>query len=538
MSPPSIPCLRALTLFLAASIFAHAGIVIDEAPPGKAQPTPVAVEGVVVPPPEGSPTPPAPASPGDTLVFQNRDLIHGKLVSIDRENGVRWETPEAAEPITFKKRNLGEIRLDRGGDLPAAKSSFSVTLTNGDELIADIAGLDADNLLLDTWYAGRLTIPRRMITGLRPMRTSLAAIYAGPTGLTGWKIGNESPTGWKYTDNAFTTRAAGSIGHDFKLPDTCAIDWEMSWRGYLQLMISVCSDNIDNYAGNCYNIQINQGSVYLQKMKRNGGSNNLGNAQVQDMQQHTKARIGLRINKEAKTVALLVDGQLVKQWTDRAEWGGGGGGLVFYSQGQSFLRLTDLQITAWDGRFEELGKPGERPKEDVITLENRDKVSGKLQSIHGDEATFQSAFAALKIPIARIAEVALTGEGADTAKLNDGDVRLQFAGRGSVTVTLEKWDEHGAAASSVNFGKATFDVKAFKRLQFNLGTAPSGDDPNDDGDDNGEGGGRREGGNIIDLTRTPHQLSPPWGNPLHGGGGVLQGAVLQGSVPYGVRVTY
>jgi len=55
---------------------------------------------------------PAPAKDlGDALKFINNDLLHGSLITIDEQNGVRWKNPEAKEPIEFKISSVSQIKL-------------------------------------------------------------------------------------------------------------------------------------------------------------------------------------------------------------------------------------------------------------------------------------------------------------------------------------------------------------------------------------------------------------------------------------------
>ena len=65
-------------------------------------------------------------------------------------------------------------------------------------------------------------------------------------------------------------RAGGSIGRDMKLPAVSSIDFDLSWRGMLALMLCFYTDSFEAYTGNSnsYTLNINQGSMYLQRMRR------------------------------------------------------------------------------------------------------------------------------------------------------------------------------------------------------------------------------------------------------------------------------
>ncbi len=442
---------------------------------------------------------PAAQAPSDSLLFINNDILHGLLIGVDQATGVRWKNPEAKEAIEFKAANVSVIKLHTRAQ-PPQKHQFSVRLTNEDELIGDIASLDAEKLDLDTWYAGRLSIPRKMLRAITPLHSGALTIYDGPTGMEGWKSG-ENRGAWRYKDGALIATSTGPLGRDLKLPDMSSIDFDVSWRPNLQLMISLYTDTVENYGGNCYMLQLNSNYCYLQRMRPNGGSNNLGQAQIESLQRKSKARISIRVNKEQKLIALLVDGVLVKQWTDRGEFAGKGGGLVFYSQGQGLMKISSIRVMPWDGKFEEHGSVADKSKEDSVRMENNDKVSGKLEGIKDGNMQFSSSFAKLEIPLKRIEQVEFAADGSASPKPAATDVRAFFAGRGQVTFALEKWDDKGVSAKSVSFGAATFSPMAFERVQFNLDRQPAKEEDIDaiEPDADGQGKGAQiQGERIID----------------------------------------
>ncbi len=462
--------------------------IVVSGPPADA----AAPKRIVVQKPKDDPGKPVAAEQSDVLQFLNRDTLHGSLLEIDPKAGVRWQSPEAKSPIEFSMAKLSEVKLAQRKAKPSVgKDIFGVVLTNGDELEGTIATLDAEKLELDTWYGGMLTIPRAMIKSVVPRRQSHSTIYEGPTGPEGWSNGST----WKYRDGTFYTRNGGILGRDFKLPNLSDIEFDMAWAGYLQVVINIYTDQPDRYGGNAYMLQMNNNFVYLERMRRNNGSSNLGQTELPNMMERNKAHFGVRVDKDAKTISLLVDGHLAKQWTDRGEFAGGGGGVSFTSQGRGLVKVSKIAISSWDGKFEEPLKPGEKSVEDTLKLANGDKVSGALKEIVSGTAALASTYATLKIPVERIEEIDMAGKNASEAKPKPGDIRAYFAGRGMVTVSVEKWDGKEFIGNSPNFGRVTFKPEAFNRIQFNLGDEAQKGDDFDSGSD--EGGGPSIEGMMI-----------------------------------------
>ncbi|MFQ3671258.1 MAG: hypothetical protein SNJ84_07350, partial [Verrucomicrobiia bacterium] len=352
----------------------------------------------------------------------------------------------------------------RGGD------GFMVRLANGNEVPGVVMSMDQDNLVLNTWFAGTLTVPRKHVVSLRPVRTG-NLLYEGPVSMEEWTTGRGGQgRGWRFRDGALVSSRPGLIGRDMKLPDQARIDFELSWMGNLGLLISLYAPNIESYSSNCYLLQMNSGYIYLNRSSNRGGQNNLGQTQVDELSRRNKARIGLRISKEQKTVALLIDGVLVKQWRDPGDFAGTGGGLAFYAQGQGSMTITRLQVAEWDGRMDDSG-PSETggPEQDIISLVNRDKVSGSIQKIADGQLHLTSAFAPLTIPLERLDRVELAGATAEGLRDDDNNmVRIGLPHEGVVVVKLDRMTRERAAVTSPIFGKAEFKPESFRLIEFNL----------------------------------------------------------------------
>jgi len=95
-----------------------------------------------------------------------------------------------------------------------------------------------------------------------------------------------------------------------------SIEFDVSWRPYLQLMVSLYTDTVENYGGNCYMLQLNSNYCYLQKCGPTADRAISARRSSKSLQRKAKAHLAIRVNKEAKTISLLLDGDMVKQWKD------------------------------------------------------------------------------------------------------------------------------------------------------------------------------------------------------------------------------
>jgi hypothetical protein len=477
--------IRALTLTaLLASAPAWARIIVDDSAP---EPGPE--PGIQVPAPGGSTSDTAPQQ--DTLSFLNKDQLHGYLLAIDSGGALHWQSPEARDPIVFKNGDVSEIKLDSHKP-PATTSEARIALTNGDILPGNIVSLDDQTLALDTWYAGRLSLPRAMLRSILPMSDAANLEYQGPTSLDGWTIGRMgNPGSWSYKDGALIGGNYGTIGRDVKLPDMSTVGFDLILQGNEQLGIGIYADHPDN-TGNCYMLQLSSGYAELQRYSRNTGSTVIGNAQMQNAIRHDKTHVELRASKDKKSIWLLLDGKMIKQWTDPADFSGGGGCIIFAAQPGSTVKISNIKVAKWNGKFDEAPAATDKTSSDSVQLANEDKVTGHLESIQDGKAKFSSDYAELTIPLERIEEIDLASSHADQAKSAATDVRAYLPDGGAITMQLSQWSTTACVGSSPNFGKATFSPDSFARLEFNL-QAPERSAPDANNPDTDTGNADQEG---------------------------------------------
>lgn len=445
---------------------------------------PIAPEATKEAVPEG------PAKP-DVLTFFSGDKLQGKLVGIEADGTILWTHPEAKTPLQFLSKNAEKIVLPGGGSGGRTEHAFTVKLLNGNQFPADIISLDSEKLLVNTWYGGQITVIRKMIDSIVPRQKS-SLLYEGPASMEGWVSGRGNRRTWDFKDGALINSKQGLIGRDLKLPDKAKLDFDMAWTGNLSLLLSLYVPSVENYSNNCYMLQLNSGYLYLNRSSNRGGQNNLGQVQIEEMNRKNKAHIALRMNKEQKTIALLMDGALIKQWKDPGEFAGTGTGICFYAQGQGSIKISNIEMSDWDGRMDELGSGGTAVfEQDTVTMQNKDKVSGKLTKIENKNMVFESSFAKLDIPLDRVGRIDFSGDKKNTEKADARESRIKLVGDGNITLRLEKLTKDKATGASQSLGKLDLKPEAFRQIDFNLERKRSDEESSTV---ENTGGGGEEGG--------------------------------------------
>lgn len=423
------------------------------------------------------------ASTPQTIYFRNGDLLFGQLESITPTNSLRWRHPDSAAAIDFQTRAVTEVQLGSAPQPATASPAYCLArLTNGDELAGNLLSLDDKQLVLATWYAGTLTLPRGQVASLRPLGLAPQVVFEGPTGLDGWTMGKSVLVGavashWQYQNGAFVASQPASIARDVKLPANASLEFDLAWRGSFALAVALYTDSLHpvrlaqtaDEAPFCpfYSLQLNSYSTQLLHVKHQEGARQAGMAVIPMLQQTNQARVAIKCSREQKTITLFLNGVLAKQWHDPAGFGGEGTGIRLVHQGQGPIRLANLRVTEWDGRLEEQAAPvAANVQDDVCRLVNRDALAGTAKSFRDGRLTFATADRPVEVPLARIAQVDFATAKNQPVPAEAGAAQVFFAGRGRLTLALEGWTEKLVTARSGTFGRVEFVPQAFSRIVF------------------------------------------------------------------------
>jgi hypothetical protein len=422
----------------------------------------------------------------DAILFRNGDLLFGRLNSIDRENGIQWARSDALNAFQFDPGNVSQVDFAEASrtDIPSSTNMCSVHLHNGDQLQGDLASYDGEKVTLDTWFGGRLVLPKSAVALIVPLGLPKPVLFAGPKGLEGWTMGKVTAGAlvesgeWIYQNEAFYAMKSASIARDLKLPDSMSLQFDIEWRGFFHVAvalytaylhpINLANKETEPQFGGFYSLQLNPFSANLLPVKQNEPLRYLGQASLQQLAQTNAANVDIRVNKSKKLVALLVNGNLVKQWTDE-DFAGTGSAVRFVHQGQGAVKLTNIRVSEWDGSFEEPAIVTPNKTQDMARLKNGDRVIGNVKALRDGKLSIEAAGTILDVPVTRVKQVELASAQPSGTKAGEQAVRAYFtSGNGSLTFSLEKWTDAEMSATSENFGSAKFKPEAFSRIVFDV----------------------------------------------------------------------
>ncbi|RYD34724.1 MAG: hypothetical protein EOP87_08675 [Verrucomicrobiaceae bacterium] len=423
--------------------------------------------------------------PRSVVRFSNNDSLPGSLHSLTTERLV-WDSPVLDKPSPFLLEKVLDLSLDAEVPEVSARHEATVTLTNGDVVRGQLAGLPDGAVELDTSYAGRLRFNRLMVSDIRiSERPDL--LYRGPTGIEDWKLSGARPA-WTYRNSSFRSSAAGSIARSMNLPDECSIAFDVEWRSALNLKLVFFSDDLaTDRPTNGYELSIQKRFLYLRNCKTQMSIGNSSNAA--SLQQNEKARIEIRSSLRSGKTCVLVDDVIVEVWTDtEVATMKPGRGVHFISQNESPMRVSRIEIAGWDGHVDKLPeqpvpgfprfgrvdpeekKPGADEKKEAgrMELRNGDSITGEVISIEDGRILVKTPFRDVTLPLEALRVVNLKPAELERCKRESGDVRAWLPDGSSLVFRLDGVGEGTLSGSSQNFGTATFRTKAFSRIEFNI----------------------------------------------------------------------
>lgn len=335
----------------------------------------------------------------DSLVFANGDRIGGSLQGLQADGWLSWQHQDSEQAISFATKNLAQIDLEgRGGD-PTQGATWKVRFENDDELSVRKVSVTGQEVELEGWYCGTVRVPRQRIKNLFPVQTHFATLFEGPQGTNGWtswKVVSAlgEPGEWKYQNGAFYAKEAASIARSLNLPDSFTMEFDLKWKGPLNVAIAVFTDSLKpislankedepDFAG-FYSLQINSFGANLLSVKKRDPLRYLGQQAIPGFGSKTKAHVEIKADKRSRRILLFVDGVVVKQWSEPSEFSGEGKGIRLVHQGQGSVRFSGLKVTEWDGRYEDRVPAGTTAQAgDIVLTLDGERLVGRIRSIEG-----------------------------------------------------------------------------------------------------------------------------------------------------------
>ena len=419
---------------------------------------------------------------GEHVKLLNGDVFKGKFLGFNKEGQMLWSHPAIQPTLRINPAQLATLALAPSN--PESKNHIGrVQLINGDKLSGDFVSLTKDKLVLNTWYADKLTLNRDSIQKLVPGQISAGALYSGPSSedVKQWIHTNSGTYKWTFRNDGFQSNgSSANVGRMFSdIPKSAKIEFDYQWSsGSPSIYLSVLTDNLASYSsGNCYSIRISSTSMYIYRYSKVDGrlsSSRLTPSSVTHRfnRARLKSHVAICVNPSKKSIAILVDGRMAGSFKDNSGRPTDllGKGIAFHSRSSIPARISNISISKWDGALPNNGtNANTTTKEDYIMFTNEDTISGSLIGIEKGVMKFKTEFAELPIPLNTVNYIHMAKEHLRNPVISAKAIRATLVDDIRITGEIQSWEEGKVKLKSPVFGEATFEANAFMTIEFNLG---------------------------------------------------------------------
>jgi len=425
---------------------------------------------------------------GEHIRLLNGDLFRGKFIAYDPKRGLRWKHPHVDSELLIAPESLATLAFE---STPQPENSqqyaCKIKLVNGDVLSGELALMENGELVLDTWYAGKLTINQAAITSIVPGYTKDKIYFNGPSDTKNWSQTNGI---WKLQNRSFSTASSGAMlgRHIDNTPKRAAINFEIDWNSSLNLYVNFRTDKLNSYSAcNGYCLRLTQTYVYLYRYTFDNGAGRgkrLGTSSVRINLNgaNRNARVSIKVDENNSLVALYINEKFISKWVDTGGFAGKGNGLLFSSRTTNRIQLSQINVTQWNGNLPGQSKTvSGNAKDDFVLFTNDDSISGNLKSIKEGQMKIKTSFGELPIPLEKVDIICMAKEGRWTSPtmnplikskttpfVRPPLVQASLFGRNTMTFSIKEWKNGNVTVQSPYFGSAVVNAAAIQSAVFNF----------------------------------------------------------------------
>ncbi|MEM7387931.1 MAG: hypothetical protein AAF514_23600 [Verrucomicrobiota bacterium] len=368
----------------------------------------------------------APRAEPDWIYFANGDRLRGSFAGVN-ENQILWESEGVATPIRFNLGRVAELRLrpDDGTRNAIEQEQHLIHLHNGDQLPGRCLSIDDQHLIVQTYYAGKLKIPRNQARQIS-FKNSRPPVHRGPQPGQPWVKSNRGRK-WIISEDRLIADQYSSIGANLSLPWDFRFRFDLEMRKNPTLDLFLCLKSPEDCnQGDFYQIQISPAglTVFRQVADENASITPLGSFEhLEHWLSRERITVECLIHRSSGTLIFLIDGVRAGLLHDPSPAPPEGEGIVFSSFLQGELTITRTLVEEWDDTtFPPQLTSSDR---DIARMAQGDRLSGRLESLSTRFATLETHFKTLSIPLLQLSSIDLAPEPTSVA---ENDPKLILVG--------------------------------------------------------------------------------------------------------------
>lgn len=401
-----------------------------------------------------------PLSADDLALADGASRLTGTVLSIDGEGRLELSSPLSPDPLILKEGSVEKIEFSNAGSLPEPPEAL-VELANGDILPATIEHLDDRILTVNSPDAGRLEIPRNLVSSAQFGIQRHDVIYSGPRTLEEWTGSRGEQKNWSFRQGSLVAKGPATAARKFTLPQQFVLSFTLKWKVKQMPRFQVYfADPLTSGGQACDRYYLQFGGAGLE-IKREATQGKRYNTLLQlnrtpNQYPDRQLSVEIRVDRNGSRLQLFLNGEPEGEFADPISPVPDGSAitLVCSAPSGSELEVRDIKISEYDNsrarhRSEERGNPAN----DSLISRDDDRWGGHLMEIRktGDGALFRfkSDFQddPLEIPEADVSTVFFAASDTPAAAGREPPFIIQLLGGGSLRVTSCRFTESTVSAA-------------------------------------------------------------------------------------------
>lgn len=464
----------------------------------------------------------------DLLRFSNGDQLHGTFAGIGTGAKIAWNREDVTGAIELSSSEVRQVVLNGGRPRKPMASLSCVTLVDGDRIPGVLKSLDDKSVVLETSFAGSVTLPRERVAMVAPSPLGGRLIYHGPYEGEEWSAVNMAvpdgvpaetagkdakddptkPGHWKFSGSAWYwqgTRPGTALVRKEGMPDRSVLRFSLAWKNRMSMAFAFHADFqrpqaageevVGNAAANQFPADASSfpklfGSSYVLQMSGNSvllyraGFDEGGKPSVEAIRSNSySARLGesdnvtveLRCNRQSGEISLFINDEFFGQWSEgpagagTTTYSGKGGGFGFMVQSMnSPVRISDIAMAEWNG-MPDSARSLQVEDQDIVLLANgTDRFSGKVTGFKDGMVLLEGRYGGFRFPLDDLAEIRFArGSLAKPLESTAGEMTIHLAPLGRVTGKPVEGTASHVRLLTPSAGEWNIDLAPATILDFN-----------------------------------------------------------------------
>lgn len=407
----------------------------------------------------------------ETLLFLNGDRLAGEPSGLGEEE-LAWKSKVFSGDLSAPLKELDKVLVSDEEELPSSAFSNGVTvhMNRGDIINGHFKGISEDSLLVDTDWAGELSLRRSMIRKVY-FKEGIQYFLESEGDIDDWQEVT-SRKKWLQTKNGIGVRGRGAVCRKVEIDSLFSASFKLKMQESPRMRMLLLATEGQVYEPESYLEIVIQRRNILARVRTMGDLETVGqyNSFTQ-LDEKNSADFSLYVNLKKQEMAIYVNGNSLAEWSlpegvELGNW------VYLYSEYDGDVVMENFSMRSWNGAL-----PTSKEKKNTFMpqstkpltlLENGDAIDGHLREVVKKGIILETELGEVTVPLNKLREVDYSRTAYDEAKREKRDVMVRLRDGSKVTLSLESWENGFIRGRSQQYGEITASLEEVHDVSFNI----------------------------------------------------------------------